>query len=434
MGRLQSRVQPSWADRHPLVLSRLDDGVIWDALLEQLPLSTTTNATEIRGRLGVVGLTLTRSSAATVQTSASTVVTSGIGVDDPRVGDAGYGRGLVVEPLAENAMWGSRDFSTAGTAWTAGTESYTAASGVVRPDGTADAPRQQAASGIYGRNQARGTFADGAYLTVSLWRRAPSGTTSHAWWASPTNGTGGSYHTNTATLSTTWERSIGIARMSTSGSSGRITIMSVDGRTTSFGTTAGARDVCLDFAQAEAGLYATEVIITAGAAATRQPDRVLLDSAARIVRGGRVGLNARMALKGSIGGSNDYSADPYLWRYDASNYASINRTTGVVTIVIAGASYTTASGFTASRGDVVDYWVEAGGGSLQSVVKARKSADGGTTWGAVTTLGTSGAPQGTHPSSGPLDMFSGAGSANHLSAWHQRFRAYGAGRRPAWAA
>ena len=391
------------------------DGVIWDAALSALPLSTTTNAAELRGRLAALGLTLTRASAATVQTSASTVVTSGIGVDDPRVGDGGYGRGLVLEESRQNITPNARSASgfALGTGTTPTTD-YAAG-----PDGTVAADRYQVNSGGFSSYY----VAASAARTFSVWVRHATGTGTSCIAIE-----GSSYPASladTRTVDTTWQR-VSIYK------TGGLYYVLQDGRNVYPGTSAGARDVVIDLVQIEAGAFATELILTTGAAATRQPDRVLLDSAARIVRGGRVTLNARMALKGSIGGSNDYAADPYLWRYDGSNYASINRTTGAITIVIAGASYTTASGLTAARGDVVDYWIEAGGGSLQTVVKARKSTDGGVTFGAVTTLGTT-SPQGTHPSATSMDLLSNAGTAGHLSCWLQRFRAYSPGRRIQWA-
>lgn len=400
--------------------------VIWEADFTVLPLSTTTNASELRGRLAALGLTLTRASAATVQTSASTVVTSGIGVDDPRVGDGGYGRGLVLEESRQSALPRS-DVSGAG--WVSnGAVAVAPTTNTVAGDGpdggnACDLSYPAVTSGFSIRYY--NNVASVAPWAFSSWVKGAVGGERMYLMGTP-NGT--TFIRQECTLTAAWKRYVAVGTASVAMWYWQI---GCDRRDTGQ-TPTSALTLRAALAQAEAGAWPSELIITTGAAATRQSDRVLLDSAARIVRGGRVTLNARMALKGSIGGSNDYAADPFLWRYDASNYASINRTTGAVTVVIAGASYTTASGFTAARGDVVDYWVEAGGGSLQTVVKARKSTDGGVTFGAVTALGTT-SPQGTHPSATSMDLLSNAGSANHLSAWVQRIRAYAPGRRPAWA-
>ena len=392
------------------------DGRIWEARFDLMPLSDGSNSTLLRSYLSACGLTLTRASTATVQTSASTVVPSGIGVDDPRVGDAGYGRGLVVEESRTNLVQKARDLSV-GTGWNVGTAtpSLDFAAG---PDGSAVADRFVCASGQYSTYWG-GTLAAGT-VTASQWVRATSGTINTGWELVGATGSA----SEDVSVSTTWQRRV-LSAVVTAGAGAYVP---VSGRT-NVGLTATARDSIVDLHQIEAGKFATEAIITTGAAATRSADRLAVSSS-RLIRSGRIGLAVRATLKGSIGGSNDYSADPYLWRYDASNYATINRTTGAVTVVIAGGSYTTASGFTAAANDVVDYWVEAGGGGLQTVVKARKSTDNGATWGAVTTLGT-GAAQGTHPSATSMDLMSDAGSAQ-LSAWIQSVQGFVPGRRPAW--
>lgn len=390
-------------------------GVVWEARLDSLPLSTATNATELRSLLAALGLTLTRASAATVQTSSSSLVTSGIGVDDPRVGDAGYGRGLVLEESRQNIVVRCRVGNPGGAGWLAGNAGTMTGTYANGPDGAAMTAARITvdSTGDYGTYTSNGITS--AANVGSLWYRLLDRLNKPS--VLPSLPAGAAYRETVTPGVDTWFRYVSPVRTAAATYAVQVHDTSV----------LSAVDAVCDCAQMEGGTWASELILTTGAAATRQPDRALLDSAARIVRGGRVGIHVRAALKGSIGGSNDYAADPFLWRYDANNYASINRTTGAVTVVIAGASYTTASGFTAARGDVVDYWVEAGGGSLQTVVKARKNG------GAVTTLGTT-SPQGTHPSATSMDLLSNAGSSGHLSCWLQSVRAYAPGRRPSWCA
>lgn len=385
--------------------------VVWEAALDALSLSTSANAAELQAALVALGFLYTRPSVATVQTSASEVVTVGIDVDVPRVGNAGYGQGLVIEDARTNVAYFSHAIGTAG-GWNAGTAATTTGY-AAGPDGAAGtATRIAGGAGAFGTYSNRPAPSAGATSYVgSVWARLVN----RAIYPSiqPASPTPTANRFSSTPGHDLWFRSSTPVRTASSA----YCFQTHD--------PGASVDAAFDFAQVEAGTWASEAIVTVGATATRAADRLAID-ASRIVRSGRVGLALRAILKGSIGGSNDYAADPYLWRYDASNYCTINRTTGAATVVIAGASYTTASGFTAARGDVVDYWVEAGGGALQTVVKARKNS------GAVTTLGT-GAAQGTHPSATSMDLLSNAATAP-LSAWLQLAQAYAPGRRIAWAA
>lgn len=395
------------------------DGRIWEARFDLMPLSDGSNSTLLRSYLAACGLTLTRASSATVQTSASTVVTSGIGVDDPRVGDAGYGRGLVIEEARTNSCDTSNPSS-----WGV---SFATQSNVTGPDGATSASRLNDTDAVNTGFAAKTiSYTAATQYIASCWMLPEASSPANSTFSFNTNDNGPSVSVTRPTGLGAWARYVGATYVSGAGPSSNFSIVPA--------YAAAAHTGACSFAlfQRENGKFSTEAIVTAGAAATRNADRVVVD-ATRLIRSGRIRVSLRVALKGSIGGSNDYSADPYLWRYDASNYATIDRTTGAVTVVIAGGSYTTASGLTASAGNVIDYWIEAGGGSASTVVQARKSTDNGVTFGAVTTLGT-GAAQGTHPSATSMDLLSNAGSSGHLSAWVHRVTAYGAGRRPAWVA
>lgn len=418
-------------------------GVVWSAEFLTAPVSTTTNAAALRALLADRGLTLTRASTATVQTSAAAMVTSGIGVDDPRIGDGGYGRGLVFEESRQGVLLRSEDFTNA--SWSRAPVALgISGDTTTAPDGTttADTVTDTADGGAtqhYVSQPASGPPANGTVMTLSVLAKA--GTKSVVGLAPNNAGVGFTFDLSSGVVGAqinsapiekgVWSLGGGWYRcwlVFTFASASPISRLYMANTTASvLYTGAGTGTVIVWGAQLEAGRWPSELVPTAGATASRLAERLTCSATPAIVRGGRIGLAAKLALKASIGGTVDYSADPYLWSYDANNYASINRTTGAVTVVIAGSSYTTASGFTAARGDVVDYWVEAGGGALNTVVKARKNG------GAVTTLGTSPAAQGTHPSAAALDLLSNAGTSNHLSAWLQSAQAYAPGRRPSWA-
>lgn len=395
------------------------DGRIWEARFDLMPLSDGSNSSLLRSYLAACGLTLARASSATVQTSASTVVVSGIGVDDPRIGDAGL-RGLVMEEGRTNSC----DLSSP---WTWGATG-TSKSQVTGPDGVAaSATRIEDTDGAaYGYVARSVAYTASTQYIASCWINAEQSTPAGENLSFNTNDGAVLNPISRASVLGTWARKSNATYVSGAGPSSNLSIVPV------YSTVAGLGAASFYGFQRENGKFVTELIPTTGASAARQPDRLVV-TASNIVRSGRIGLAFRVKLKGSIGGADNYAADPVLWKYSGSNYALVYAATGIMQIVIAGSSYTTSSGFTAAVGDVVDYWVEAGGGSLQTIVKARKSTDNGATWGAVTTLGTTSA-QGTVPSSTPIDLFGTEISTRTLSCWAQFVRAYAPGRRPAWAA
>jgi hypothetical protein len=360
------------------------------------------------------GVVLLRASTATVRTGASTVVT-GVGTDVARCGSLGLGwNGLLVEAACTNLIPDARAVKAA--SWTAESGCTVTLDYAAGPDGVSSADRSNATS------TGRSTYflyANGSALqhTASAWMRtvAASGT------VRPSLGDGsttGSFSQTAATNA--WTR-IGLTRNNTT-----LIYVPVDGRA-SYAMTAMALDVVTDMHQLELGRVMTEFVPTSGGTATRAGERLYLPAASQAIAGGHLRLHRRLRPKGSIGGSNDYGAAVRLWTVDANNYASVNPTTGVVTSVVAGASYATASGFTFAPYDDVQYWYAGGGGALNTVVKARKNG------GAVTTLGTSGAAQGTIPSGGTLDLGCD-GTASQFTAWSILDEAYAAGKTVAWAA
>jgi len=402
-----------------------DQGVIWEADFERdYPLSSASNAKTLRGLNAERGLTHTRASAATAQVSDSEVVTS-IGVDDPRMGLHGY----LAEEARTNLLLRCRDVTDASSYAGAGS-GHTYTPGVTDgPDSSSlSADRVQVPSGGYPRYFAIAAPGTATNVVTSYWAKAYASSGQLQITTYQVGGATGVYRNDA--LTGVWGRYS--AFLAVAANTNSIVIFPQDGRGSISGTVAGARDSVIDLGQIEYGKWASEVILTSGASATRAADRQVV-GADKLVTSGRIGFHTRIKLKGSIGGSNTYTLDPVLWKYDGSNYALVNTTTGTMQVVIAGVSYTTGVGFTAAVGDTLDYWVEGGGGGLQTVVKARKSTDGGVTWGTVTTLGVSTSPQGTIPTASNIDLFGTESLTRTLSGWVKKVRAYAYGRRPLWA-
>lgn len=390
-------------------------GVVWDARLDLLPLSTSANASTLRAALAAMGLTLTRASAATVQTSASEVVTSGIGVDDPRVGRYG----LVIEEARTNYNPYARSLATA-DGWTAGTVTYSA-DALVSPDGTTSADREEIAAAAFGRY--RTILTATSTTTASMWRRSGTSTPkSHAWYIA--DGANVAVNQNDA-LSTAWERSV--LTLATPGG-GVAPINTCDGRLLGppYNLTQGARDVAIDLVQVEVGKFATEAILTTGAAATRAGDKLAIDTSARLVRSGRIGIETRFVPK--FANTDITGSWAYRWSMDGNNQAYLQKSDNKIRVWSNGVSFTTTSGPSWSAGDTVDMWIEAGGGSLVTRVVYRVNG------GAATVLGTSGAPQASLVSGTGVSFLSEVTATSQSSSWVQRIRAYAPGRRPSWAA
>lgn len=384
----------------------LDRPIIWEAALDVLPLSTSANAADLRAALAAMGLTLTRASSATVQTSASEVVTTGIGVDDPRVGRYG----LVIEEARTNLFPSAR--SVAGIA--VGSNDTISANYAAGPDGVASADRHQILSAGYSNYFVPGSL---AARTFSVWIR-------HATASGPSCIAieGSSALNSTAdvrTVDTTWQR-VSLYR-----ASGQYYLLN-DGRTNYPGTTAGARDVVIDIVQVEAGAFATEAILTTGAAATRAGERLAIDTSARLVRSGRIGIEIRFVPK--FANTDITGSWAYLWSLDGNNQAYLQKSDNKIRVWSNGASFTTTLGPSWSAGDTVDMWIEAGGGSLVTRVVYRVNG------GAATVLGTSGAPQASLVSGTGASFLSEVNTTSQSSSWVQRIRAYAPGRRPQWAA
>lgn len=401
--------------------------MIWEFRPEVFPLSTSSNAATLRALLSAAGVTLTRSSAATVQTSASTVVTAGIGVDDPRVGNAGYGPGLVVEESRVNYDPYGRGASWGGSAGSFATQTYPYGVG---PDGNALSWRHQVASGGFSRYMSASTSVLSPPYTSSLWLRSPDGggalVNQIDYWDV-------SGHRVAAPTTEAWAR---YSRSLLSGANSGGLLAPSDGRDwlATGGIAAGARDVVSDMHQFEAGKFATEFIPTGGgASATRGADSLSLDTWNRLVRGGRIAMewifipkasaaNASnsMWLLGDMEGSGAFS----LWiAFTVANTISFKYRSGGTPTSIAAAVPTW------NPGDSVRVFAEFGNGTTYAAISINGGAK--TVIGLAATVFDAILPGSF---SNPNPRLMNYQNTAHMNCWLQRIRAFNPGRRPAWAA
>lgn len=360
------------------------------------------------------GLRFTRASDGhTVQSSAATVLAIAAGNDRARVGQAGGDatRGLVLEEARTNHAFDARDMSA--SQWTAGTASPTV-NHAAGPDGLVRACRTQPGASGYSNYHNATSFPGltNKPIIISSWFRGTSGSCTLQSYG-PTVYWAGS------ALTTTWKRFSnavanggGFPQYNPADFSGGPLVGQ------------GAIDFLADLHQAEEGKFATEVIITTSATATRAAERLFHPAGASLVNAGRLGLELKFIPKGAAG---DYGADYAIWYVDANNKAIVDKTTKQLTVTIGGATFTTTTALAWAAGDTVELWVEAGGGTLNTVVKSRVNG------GSVTTHGTSGAAQGTLSVGSSLDLMC-QGAGNVLTAWIQEIAAYKSDKRPAWAA
>ena len=353
------------------------------------------------------GLLHTRASAATVQTGTSSIYSS-LGVDA-----LGIGRALdadlaaaVLDESRTNLVTDNRGYVTG---WSAtGTGATFTAGFSAGVDGTAGkAARMTTPAGDYCR-YINITIVQGARYAYTAFHRGAVSDGLWSWWEWADNA-----KSNGSITLAQWQR---ISRVVTStGTNGLFSTADCQGQAFSV-------DVLIDVPQVEQGAFPTEAIITISSPATRAGARLYLASRAPLVSAGRISMALSLQAKGAPA---DYAATPYLWYIDANNNALLN-SAGTVAVTIGGSTYTTASAASWAQGDAIDLWVEAGGGNLQTVVKYRKNG------GAVSTLGTSPAPQSAIASSGAIDLL-GNSASNVFSSRLRTAAAYRSGTRPSWA-
>lgn len=363
------------------------------------------------------GLTYTRASTATVQTSDATVVV-GVANDTLRIGQrtsSSTTRGAVIEESRKNIIFQSRDIQNA--SWTS-SGVVTLTGSTTGPDGSTAANRAAIASGSNGRFQTRTTTAN-ISVVYSQWIKG-NGNTANQCYVDDSAGLV-SGNVDPATVSTTaWSRKTA-ATCRANASSGSVTVGPHWGGdlSGSGGLTAHAEDAYFDLMQAEvtaadgSAKFPTEAIVTTTAAATRAACRLYSSSLTGLVQNGVLDITLTFIPKGA---SSEYvNGDPYFYYIDASNYAQYVVSTNKLKVVTGGVSWTSTVTFTWARYDIVVLQIIAGGGGkVASLATVQKNG------GSVTDI-VNGAviSSATLASSGTIDYLSN-GSSNHLSAWLQR--------------
>lgn len=360
------------------------------------------------------GWVLTRSSIGSITTSASTIVRD-IPVDYARIGP----NGLYVERGTTNLWLWSEDLANTAPV-----------NATVNAGGAGDKITDPAGGTLGEKIVLNGGGLAAIYRSrtwnvakhaFTMWNKCTSGSPQHNVRAPGVAGVGVNQYSATLIESASaWRKNEFLFNLTTSG--GASTILDEANEATH---ATGPSTYYGAFYQLEENPYPTEYIKTVGASASCSAD-ILTRSTAGLIQSGRLGIELIIKPHGSIGGSYDYSSDRNVIYGSANDSIRANYTTGVLTIRVAGVDYVTAIGKTYERNAVNElrYWVESGGGSLQSVAK---------TWadGTVTTLGTSGAPQGNWTASSIQAL--GNGASEILGADIAEIRVLPAGRRPSWA-
>lgn len=325
----------------------------------------------------------------TVQTGPNTVSTDAAFANSSSVpiGKNLGGAGLVIDERRQffntdwrNAMGSTNWFDSGGGTRTADVDTS--------PDGTTSADRLQTTSGQ------GGYYCAVAYGQLTL---------NHVWSYWHKAGSIGALGQSTADIGssinflgfagtepTVWTKtSILVPPNSNGGSLLRI----ADGRdkTSLGGIGAGARDVEVDFVNAETGIFPTETPGSGAGIFREAPKWYRNVGSTCLAADGSLRYYIECEPKGA---SNEYLADMTLWYVDANNNCVIDYTTQAVKITVGGVLYTTPASMTWAREDRLRIFVAVGGSALTEVQYAvnsnspiRISTGSPTTFGALTISG-----------------------------------------------
>jgi hypothetical protein len=376
-----------------------------------LPLSTSANGAALTAAMTAMGFTLTRPSTATVQTGPSAVVT-GIAADVVRVGNGGYGQGVCLEEERTNLALQSQTID----AWSNNAASVTSNT-TVAPDGTttADYVDQTVNLGPYDINEA--TTAAGLTKSVSTWyryRATQPGKTSYL----------GSALDNTYKF--TLPRTSDLVWYKESAT--HVAMTTVQLRPWILrGTPAFTDEAQLDVwgVQVETGRFPTEYIPTTAASTVRSKDQLVYNG--DLVSNGRIAMEFKFIPKVSSVEHVAAAATMILWQASTSPFDFIAIGTAANAHIIRNsvAAYNSNTTLmTWARGDVIEMFVEGGGGVLASRAWYRKNG------GATIALDTGGIIATNMQTSPTNYVLASTGSITNC--WAQRVRAYTPGRRPAW--
>lgn len=302
----------------------------------------------------------------TVQTSASTVARWAFVANLPRIGYApDGGTGLVLEPPRTNAPFQSLAFDNASWTKTATTIAADAGAG---PDGTTTADRltSSTSAGVASTLQAAASL-DSTTATVSAWVKAGTQGTAFSLRV------GAATDSANTTPSASWQRATKTTVATGVGANAGAYVNAGGGS----GTAVTGDNVLLWGLQAEVGGYATNLVPSAGVAASRAGFGVTVP-VGMALRAGTLRFRQQVV---PLGASADYTLDGAavrLWTLDANTYAEVTTATRILTVVVNGVSRASTVPLWWLYGHRVEFFWEVGNGNLK--VRYRYSTDRGGSW------------------------------------------------------
>ncbi len=317
--------------------------------------------------LTATGLTFTRASGSTVQTSAS-ALTPTTGTDYACVGSLdGTSKGLVIQQNVKSYVGTSTGASPRNLTieWAAGSSTVNTYPYADSPDGSGTGcTRCNVSSGGYAPygDPHGGTTAN--RWCFSSWQRSKDSATNGNMQQGILAATPGDGTQTTRAATNTWGRVV-----TPKGTASLRYYDTIDARdySASGGDTAQARDILVDYVNLEAGDWASEAIPTG--LSRRANDRLKHTDGASLVDGGRLRFYAKFYPKFSSSqdvyydgsGASGTAAHWYLWSYGSGSYARIDATTKKLEVKIgASAELVSANQFTWTRGEAVEIYIEVG--------------------------------------------------------------------------
>lgn len=316
------------------------------------------------------GLTFTRSTVSTVQTSSQALdVTPG--VDYACVGSSdGIKKGLVIQQNTRNRL----GFGSSGntmprvytSGWTAGTAAVTS-NYALGPDGTNNGTRIVASSNQFSPYYSRGESPS----CVSSWQKS---TSKSLVWATSVN-TAGAVAVGSGTSN--WER-LFISGDPTVPGGVQIPVDCRNWAAVPPGTSPAARDVIIDYFQYELGGFPTECIITGDT--YRAPDILTYTSGSSLITSdGRIRFYCGIYPKFTSTMSVQYdgpsavssASDMYLFSWGTTSYAKISNSDRKLRVKIsAGVEATSTNAVSFTQYDLLEFYISVGS-STTSVAKYR---------------------------------------------------------------
>ncbi len=331
--------------------------------------------------------------ATSVRTSSATFA-SQIPMDTPRVFSNGTVTGLLIEETRTNYVADSRlmvGAISASVKWLAGAvPAETSTIAITLPDGTTGGRRYNLSSTNYGNYWGTSgvvTNMPAGRRTLSMWTKRHAGSTTALTYNGYIYDGGGVTVAGTGAIADTWGRVSFTATAVLVG--GQAMFCSGQDLSGVGGDTARARDNDLDAVQLEGGGWATSWIWTAATTTgTRSADQLISPNVTAFQKAGVTYFGIKFAPQTSRA-NMDTTTTLTLFFRDANNRVYITPSTGVLTVVVLGVSYSFATAVTwagsENTPDVVDMWLRIGGGTLPTAAKYRVNG------GSVVDLGTSGA-------------------------------------------